>query len=195
MNTDTATLDADELMHLAMRASGQAQPEIAIGYLKRVIELQPDYGKAYYLLGALHAEIGMFDRAVHEIEHAIELNVDMPTAHFQLGLLHLTSGRIAEAMEAWRALDALGEDDALLLFKRGLLHLVQDEFAECVADLKRGMALNTMNPALNQDMARILAQAEPLANPIRETDMQTDDAGGKHVLLSAYKRNDFDKEH
>lgn len=195
MTTNTAALDSDELMHLALHASAQAQTEQAIGYLKRVIELQPGHGKAHYLLGALHAEIGLYDRAVSEIERAIELHVDLPTAYFQLGLLHITAGRITEAMAAWMPLDALGEDDALLIFKRGLLHLVKDEFADCIADLKRGIALNIENQALNHDMARILAQVEPLAGSAETTSQAETDAGGRHVLLSAYQRNDYDKDH
>lgn len=198
MTTNTAALDTDELMHLALQASGQAQTEQAIGYLKRIIELQPSHGKAHYLLGALHAEIGMYDRAVNDIERAIGLDIDMPTAHFQLGLLHITSGRVAEATAAWEPLDNLGEKDPLFLFKRGLLHLAQDNFTACIADLKHGMSLNATNPALNQDMARILAQAEPLAASTETAADETADtaaSGGKHVLLSAYNRNDYDKEH
>ena len=197
MMTNTAALDTDELMHLALQASDQARTEQAIGYLKRIIELQPSHGKAYYLLGALHAEIGMFDRAVNDIERAIELDIDMPTAHFQLGLLHITSGRVAEASAAWESLEKLGAQDPLNLFKSGLLHLARDEFAACVADLKEGIGLNATNPALNHDMARIIAQTESLIalQEDHSTDSDEAETGGKHVLLSAYKRNDYDKEH
>ena len=196
MTTNTAALDTEELMQLALHASRQAQNEQAIGYLKRIIELDPGHGKAHYLLGALHAEIGLHDRAIGDIERAINLHIDLPTAHFQLGLLHVTMGRIAEAMTAWKPLEDLRDNDPLLAFKRGLSHLVQDEFHDCVTELKRGIALNTENPALNQDMARILAQVEPLVGTPQDIAAQKDgEAGGRHVLLTAYQRNDFDKEH
>ncbi|MEW8228417.1 MAG: tetratricopeptide repeat protein, partial [Candidatus Thiodiazotropha endolucinida] len=87
MRNESTKLDSDELMHLAMHAENHEQ---AIDYLKRVLEISEDNGKAYYLLGAIHAEIGMYDRATEEMTRAVELEPDLPTAHFQLGLLHVT---------------------------------------------------------------------------------------------------------
>lgn len=196
MRDSTPNLDVDELMHLALHATNHDQPGQAVEYLKRVVELDPDHGKAYYLLGALHAEIGLYDRAVEEMSRAVELEPDLPTAHFQLGLLHATSGRVAEAETAWRPLDALGENDPLFLFKRGMLHLLNDRFAECIEDLTRGISLNTMNEALNNDMQRIVAEAEKArGGPGGPQEEPPQDSGGHHVLLSAYQRSDFGKEH
>lgn len=197
MTTNTAPLDTDELMQLALRASSQTQTELAIGYLKRIIELQPSNARALYLLGALHAEIGLYDRAIEEIGRAVQLNIGLPTAHFQLGLLHATAGRVAEAKTAWAPLEKLGENDPLLAFKSGLEHLVNDEFPECVTALKRGLQLNTSNPALSNDMTRILTQVEPLTQTSQNIETSADDSksSGRHVLLSAYQRNDFDTEH
>ena len=168
--------------------------EHAIDYLKRILEISDDNGKAYYLLGAIHAEIGMYDRATEEMTRAVELEPDLPTAHFQLGLLHITSGRIDQAEQAWRPLDKLGESDPLFLFKRGMLHLVTDKFDACIDDLNKGIILNNLNEALNNDMRNIIAKAEQArdmsSSPSETAEEHPRGDNGHHILLSAYQRDD-----
>jgi Flp pilus assembly protein TadD len=199
MKTSQTRLDVDELLHLAIRASQQNQHEQTINYLKQALELAPDNGKVHYMLGAEHAEIGLYDRAVEDMTNAVKLDPGLTTAHFQLGLLHITSGRVDEAIKAWKPLDALGKENPLYLFKSGMIHLARDEFDACVQSLTRGIALNTFNEALNKDMQRIIDEvkarggqqaakstAVPTAKPQKPS--------GSHVLLSAYRNNKEEKE-
>ncbi|HKQ29744.1 MAG TPA: tetratricopeptide repeat protein, partial [Burkholderiales bacterium] len=158
--TSGARLDDQELLHLALRASNENRHEDAIKYLKDAIELAPKNAKAHYMLGAEHAEIGLYDRAAEEMAHAVKLDPSLVTASFQLGLLHITSGRVAEAEEAWKVLDKLGDGNSLYLFKKGMLHLTRDEFDAATEALKKGISLNTMNEALNRDMLGMLKQIE-----------------------------------
>lgn len=160
MNKSTSTLDTDELFHLALNATNSDKNEDAIEYLKRAQELSPDNANVIYLLGAVHAQIGMFDRAVDEMSKAVEIDPSMSSAHFQLGMLYITSGRRKEAENAWLALDDLGEEHPFYLFKTGLLHLANDEFSECIDCLKRGIEVNDINEPLNHDMRKVLASAE-----------------------------------
>ena len=184
-------LDADELMHLALHATEHDTPDKAITHLKRLLEIQPRNGKAHYLLGALHAEIGMHDQAAEEISKALELDHDLPaTARFQLGLLHITSGRVDEAELVWKSLDPLGEQDPLFLFKTGMLHLVRDEFEDCAKALRAGIERNQINEDLNNDMRRVLLDAEKAAGitPISSAD-GTRAGHGQRMLLSVYERD------
>ena len=187
-------LDADELLHLALEASRQDKHEEAITYLKRALALAPEDARMHYLLGAEHAQIGLYDRAVEEMQQAVKLNPALETAHFQLGLLHITSGRVDAAAEAWKPLDRLPAEHPLLLFKTGLLHLAKDEFSDCEQCLRRGIAANKFNAALNNDMARVLKEVEgrippPGTPPDAKTPATPKPTTPKHVLLSAYRRN------
>jgi tetratricopeptide (TPR) repeat protein len=190
MSNQNHRFDSDELLHLAMHVDSVEQ---AIDYLKQAIELSQDNGKAYYLLGAYHAQIGLYDRAIQEMTKAVELEPNLFTAHFQLGLLHISSGRVEEAELAWKALDHLDTNDPLFLFKRGLLHLARDEFQACIDDLRRGISMNDLNESLNDDMQNIISQAEqsqsiqdslPMNNPVEE---KAPIDSGQHILLSAYQ--------
>ena len=184
-------LDADELLQLAIRASGADNHEESISYLKRAVDVAPKNGKVHYMLGAEHAQIGLYERAMEEMKHAVDLEPTLYTAHFQLGLLLVTAGRPDQAKAAWQALDNLGPNDPLYLFKSGLLHLVSDEFPQAMDQLKKGLALNTTNEALNRDMRRVLDDIEKLvASSTPPTDQQPPSKQtDQHVLLSAYREN------
>ena len=196
-NSAASHLDAEELLQLAIRASEANRHEEALSFLKRAIEQAPNDGKLYYMLGAEHAQIGLYDRAAEEMAKAVQLAPELHTAHFQLGLLHLTSGRVPQAEAAWKPLDTLGADHPLYVFKTGLLHLVRDEFEECAKHLKRGIALNTANPALNNDMQRVLGDVEkrlgvptaPPAEAATPTPLKKKVSQPAHTLLSAYRDN------
>lgn len=153
-------LDAEELLQLALRASDENKHEDAIAYLRRGLALKPDEGRLHYMLGAEHAQIGLYERAREEMARAVELDPSLVTAHFQLGLLWITSGRPAEAEAAWKPLDKLGKEHFLVLFKTGMLHLARDEFRQCVECLERGIQGNHFNEALNDDMRRVMRDVQ-----------------------------------
>lgn len=186
-------LTAEELMHLAMHAIGQKTPDKAIALLKRLLNLEPNNGKAHYLLGAVHAEIGMYDQAAEEMARALDLEAELHTARFQLGLLKITSGQVEAAEQIWEGLNDLGDQDPLYQFKTGMLHLVNDEFTLCVDALKAGIALNTFNEDLNNDMRRVMQDARQAAAPAPDVN-GPGTANGRQILLSAYEnRNGADE--
>lgn len=196
MTDQTTELNADELMHLALYATEHDTPEKAIVHLKKLLDMEPDHAKARYLLGALYAQIGLHAQAAEEMAQALELEPDLHTARFQLGLLHITSGKTAESEQVWAGLDALGDRDPLYLFKKGMLHLVRDEFEQCVEAIKAGIELNTYNEDLNNDMRRVLNDAEKAmqGQPAARLEAKNDasDTNGQHMLLSIYESKDND---
>ena|SRR5688572_14593449 len=153
------SLDATELLHLGLQATQHDDSAKAIEYLKQCLALDPENAQATYLLGALYAQIGLYDRAKTALARAIVLNASESTAVFQLGLLHVTSGDVDQADEVWRHLDTLPADHAFNLFRHGLLALTRDDFAECESLLERGIGANSFNEALNNDMRRLKESA------------------------------------
>lgn len=196
---NTNTLDANELMHLALHATTHDTPDKAISHLKRLLKIEPNNGKAHYLLGSLHAEIGMHGQAAEEMALALELDPGLPdTARFQLGLLHITAGRVKEAEATWKHLNHLGDSNALFLFKTGMLHLVRDEFEQSAQALRAGIACNTFNEDLNNDMRKVLHDAEAAAGTLAAVISDSaDDAAlggqGQRMLLSVYGPRDDDE--
>jgi tetratricopeptide (TPR) repeat protein len=183
---DPSRLDAEELLHLALEASRRNGHAEAIEYLKRAVALVPRDAKVAYFLGAEHAQIGLYDRAIEDISRAVEIDPQLHAAHFQLGLLYLLQGRVENAINAWRPLDRLGEGDALFHFKTGLEHLARDEFPGCRAHLERGLALNRSNSALNTDMQRVLDELSARVQAAGGQPGIQEPRPAGHVFLSAY---------
>jgi tetratricopeptide (TPR) repeat protein len=184
-------LDAQELLHLGLHATQKDDPLQAIECLKRCVEMDPVNSRATYLLGALYAQIGMYDRAKETLGSAVALDPNEHTAVFQLGLLHLTSGDVQKAQSAWHGLDTLREDHFLNLFRQGLLALAADDFERCVALLEQGISANTTNEPLNNDMRNLRASAEAAAErrgAVVPGTTETPPAGDAHHLLSAYRQ-------
>lgn len=184
------SLDAQELLHLGLHAAQHDDPRQAIDCLKRCLELEPSNPKATYLLGSLYAQIGLYDRAKEALTEAVRLDKSEYTAIFQLGLLHLTSGAVDLSSDTWRELDQLPKKHCLNLFREGLLALVNDDFAGCMRLLEEGIAANTLNEPLNNDMRNVRASAE--AALARSATSSTADspkessAGEGHHLLGGY---------
>lgn len=190
MSTDSAQLDTEELLHLALTASRQGQHDHAILHLKQALELDKSNAKVHYFLGAEHAQIGLYERAVQELTSAVALDPSMHTAHFQLGLLHLTSGRPSEAAIAWTPLDTLASEHPLHLFKTGLLALARDDYSTCKDRLARGISLNKFSDALNNDMQGVLDRIAEMATvPADSADTGRPDE--QHILLSGYTKSGF----
>ncbi|MEM7468721.1 MAG: tetratricopeptide repeat protein [Pseudomonadota bacterium] len=197
LNSDN-NLDADESFHLALKYMNQGDQEAAILHLKNVLDDKPGHGQAMYLLGALHADLGMYERATEELTKAVEMVPEINAAHFQLGLLHAMSGDVDNAISAWEALKSRSDSDPYRIFASGLEKLCDDDFEGAAAKLKHGLSINSENDALNEDMARILAEINSTTSQtIGVDESPTSEAQSKEsvskMFLAAYQQdNDSD---
>lgn len=193
METD---FNEDELLHLALNSMQESDREQAMLHLKKLIARNPKNGKALFLLGSLHADIGMYDLAIEELSEAVRNEPGIAAAHFQLGLLYATSGNIAEAEKAWAIFDREDENNPYLLFKRGILHLANNRFEECLRDLRSGIQNNLENLPLNQNMQQLIDAVEAdLNNPLQSREQDgSPQKQGSHILLSAYNQDNYDDD-
>lgn len=189
-------LDAEELLHLAIDATGEGRHEVAVSCLKQALEMTPDDARVIYLLAAEHAQLRMFDRAMQGMARALELAPELAIARLQLGLLYLSFDRIDETVAVWQALDELADNEPLKLFKQGLSALIREDYDSCERSLRSGIELNRSNPALNTDMQRILNEMHSyreasLTLPVASINASNEgQAGEVHPLfLSAYQDN------
>ena len=156
MQNSLEHLDAEELYHLALKASEKGDHEGAIVMLKQSITQKPN-ANTQYILAAEHAEIGMYERAAEEMVKATELDDTLWTAHFQLGLLYMMLNKMDDAINTWDKLKQLDESDALHLFGKGMTALLQDQLEDAAKHIEHGIALNLTNPALNANMESVLS--------------------------------------
>lgn len=187
-------LDADELLHLALEAMERNDNKDALTLLKQSVIKDPGNGQAKYLLGAVYAQIGMYDRAVSEMSRAVELLPELYPAHFQLGLLYMTSGKVEKAKNAWLPLENLDSEHPFQLFKQGLEHLVEDDFESCISFLKRGIDRNRMYASLNDDMVKVINSAQQALKNSNSAVKNHETSAGRHALLSSYQHNESSED-
>lgn len=199
-------LDAEELLHLAIKAMNQDRDDDALLFIKHALTLAPDEGRLHYLLGAIHAELGMRERAIPEIERAVALDPTLSTASFQLGLLYIATGQEDLARQAWAPLDELEAEDAMRLFKEGMTHFLDENYAAAIEVLRHGMERNDVAESLNDNMEQVIEQAQKLleagttpakpaknAGTARARAGHRDLASQQHVLLAGYRKQDEER--
>ena len=191
-----------ELLHVALHANQQGRTQDAIEALKQILERDADDAKAIYMLGALHAEIGMTDQAVTEMARAVELDPSLVTAHFQLGLLHYMATRYEDAASAWEPLDESTDLQCLYLFKSGMLKLVDGQYEDGINLIESGIASNQFNAALNNDMRGIVDRVRGRMSDLDVSGAKDEEEAAVMVAnkavrapdLSAYQSKDEDQK-
>jgi predicted Zn-dependent protease len=183
-------LDADELLHLALHASSAGEIHACIGYLRELLQRQPQHPHAMYLLAVQHGALGLTQRAVGGMKAALAVQPGLAgkardMARFQLGLLLLfDAGRAAEAREQ---LANLGDSDnpALHSYTEALMVLADGDSQGAAKKLRSALSQHSSDdPALSTLMQRLLERLDH-----GQTGADQDGAAGdSSVYLGAYGR-------
>lgn len=193
-------LNVEELLHLALEASGRERYDLSIGYLKQAyakaceepddVSMRPEIP---FLLGAQYAQIKMFDDAKRWMREAVALNPQFDIAVFQLGLLEVLSGEQQAGEVTWAGLDYLPVEHALRSFRDGLLALSYERYGEAIEHLRQGLVTGLDNAPLLAEMQRILSnveaqQATQPSDAEATPDGVSPESGAEaHILLTAYR--------
>lgn len=178
-------LDLDEMFHLAIHASNKGDHERAIVLLKQGAEREAS-ARFHYMLGAEHAEIGMLDRAIQDIEKALSLDGSLAEARFQLGLLYALRDDKGMAVSTWAELERFPDKPHLICFKTAIELYFERDVNAAITKMQEGISLNKTNPALNNDMTNLIENwKSALPQDTDETSEPTSSTG--HHFLSAYK--------
>jgi tetratricopeptide (TPR) repeat protein len=81
----------------------------AMKYLRRAIELEPDFASAHLALARLHVRAERWAEAAAEFEQVVRLDPDLAEAHYQLGRVYTRLKRTAEASAALAKFKELSE--------------------------------------------------------------------------------------
>lgn len=88
-----------------------AEPERAMGYNRRALEVDPNDPDARTLQAALTAAVGMHERALERLDEVLADHPDHPRALTYKGLVALEAGAAKEAVSALEKVLAIAPDD------------------------------------------------------------------------------------
>ncbi len=77
-------------LSIFLKTKGQNEFQKALRNLKRVIEIDPGYFKAYNSLGVAYFQARDLDNAIYYWEKAVKLNPNLDKTYYYLGLVHLS---------------------------------------------------------------------------------------------------------
>jgi tetratricopeptide (TPR) repeat protein len=146
----------DDLIAQGLAASRADESVSAIACFEQASAVRPAAGLPQFLLGAEFAALGEMTRAEAAFANATRLAPEFPMARYQLGLLQFSSGRAALAVLTWEPLLQLPATDPLPYFVRGFCALANDEFPAALRYFEEGLPLNTSNPPLSGDIAKVM---------------------------------------
>lgn len=133
-----------------------------VAAIDTALDSWPDDARLHFLKGSMLIGEKRFIAAHSALTRAVALAPEFHLARFQLGFFELTSGEAETARATWLPLHSLPDDNCLKVFVDGLEHLIADRFEACIAELRRGIALNRENGPLNGDMQLIISQCEEI---------------------------------
>lgn len=178
-------LDAKEYLHLAINAMARDEHHAALNYIKEVLVLEPQNANALYLLGAEHAELGLYDRAIEEIQQALHIDPNIEMARFQLGLLYLKADQLDSAIKAFTQLIEHAQTDSLSAYAAGLVALCKEDISMAREKLALGLSGNNDNPALKKDMQELLDKLLGGEGVINQ-EKSIEDSTSTSIYLGAY---------
>lgn len=184
-------LQVDELIQEGLAASAAGDSSRAVDMFSQASAKAPGAGLPHFLRGSEYAGANDMAKAEEAFSTAVLLAPELTIARYQLGLLQFSSARVAAALLTWEPLRALPQEDPLVHFVEGFAHLAADDFAQALASFERGLARNSTNAPLSDDIRKVMQGVRALGQPTASdaTSAATDqEAFAEHVLLNNYQR-------
>ena len=141
-NKETDVLSAVDWFNKGYNAQLNKEYDKAISFYLRVIELNPDYAKAYNNLGVAYKNQGNTTKAIQLYEKAIELNPDYADAYYNLGVAYKDQGNLIKAIQNYEKAIALDPDDAKAYNNLGIAYYDQGNATKAIQLWEKAIELD-----------------------------------------------------
>ncbi|MCM2270963.1 MAG: protein kinase [candidate division Zixibacteria bacterium] len=126
---ELAPTDLETLLLLGMLNLDQRKYTVAMATLQRAIELGPDYGRAYHLLGVVYLKLGVLDLALENFLFAVRYKGD-PNSSIDAGYIYLVQRNYDKARFYFNESIAANHLLFVARYYLGYLELIQGNQAE-----------------------------------------------------------------
>jgi Tfp pilus assembly protein PilF len=134
---------AARLLAETNRALRQQRPDLARQALTRALELAPEQGDAWRMLGRIQRTSGRYAEAVVSLKRAIEIDPDEAATHMGLGIALHECGLPDEALAEFERACQLAPGSAACWFNMGRALKLRDHRTDKACDaLERAVALD-----------------------------------------------------
>ena len=107
-----------------------------------IIRREPNNFSAYFNLGGIYIEHGLYDKALADFSKAISLNNQSADAYFNRGIIYLKRENYAQAQQDFSMSIKLSPRNDKFLYYRAYLSLQLEEYAKAEQDLLKVIEIN-----------------------------------------------------
>jgi tetratricopeptide (TPR) repeat protein len=97
----------------------------AILFLKKAIELNPEFSEAYYNLGLSYERLGEYKDSIKNLKEAIKLSPDDANAYYTLGYAYYQKKKYKKAVDAFEEAARLKPNNRFTHSKLGYAYLAR----------------------------------------------------------------------
>ena len=149
---------------MEMVQSGRWQDARRLGY--EVCSREPHNAQAWFVLGAIHGQLGEFADAETCCRRVIELEPGMTRAYYNLGVTLLRQNRPQEAASQFSRAVELNQTFAEAFHDLGNAYQMQGLLDAAVENYRKSIALNPSLAEAHHNLGRVLQQQRQLAAAI-----------------------------
>jgi superkiller protein 3 len=114
----------------------------AAALFEKAIKADPEFAKAYYMLGYSQKKLNQKSQAMNSYKKAIEVNKKFENAYIALGNLQTSMEDYESAINSYNAVLAFNEKSAKAHFGAGNVFYKQKNYEKAVQRLKQSVAIN-----------------------------------------------------
>ncbi len=148
--------DLETLLLLGIVNLDQRKYTVAMATLQRAIELGPDYGRAYHLLGVVYMKLGVLELALENFLHAVRYKGD-PNSAIDAGYIYLVQRQYDKARRYFEESIAGGNLVFAARYYLGYLSMIEGKAEEATHLLNQSVADGMPQGSDGQEDPHILA--------------------------------------
>ena len=123
VNPSPTELDAVKELNKATKLMLKGDYKEAIVFLRKAIDLNPEFSEAYYNLGIAYERLGKHKDAIETLKKTIELSPDNSNAYYALGYAYYQQKKYKDAIDAFERTVSLQPSNAFAFQKLGSAYL------------------------------------------------------------------------
>lgn len=127
--------------------------QISFDYLKKALELDPTYAKAYFGLGYLYSRFSMQDAAVRMYEMSLRFDPNHVDSINNLAMMYYHAGNYDDAQALFQKAVSLDGQNADFEYNLGSVYLDENRPDDALEAFQKASALRPDDAAIYNDMA------------------------------------------
>ena len=115
--------NAEEWFEKGNMAMSAGYHNVAIGFFKKAIAINPNYLESYINIGLLYSKEGNAKKAISYYEKAIAIDADFTEEHYNLGMVYAEKGKLDKAISEFKTCVSINPELAKAHLQLGTAYL------------------------------------------------------------------------